>query len=198
MLFQVSCNKNSIVIDENASNDELKEQTNIFVSDKEHFNFSNFSYPKTKEWEAIKLKNGKSLTSSNKSNNDGQMQYTIESEIYGVVSDVKCVAVVLNVKTGGSAIVRLVYLFEVSKQEPKLIWSFVSGDRASGGLRNIYFKDSKFIIELYEDEDSLGDCCPMTYRIFFYILENNSIKKINEINKQPNSDKTAIYLGGNK
>ena len=43
-----------------------------------------------------------------------------------------------------------VYVYKLSGQKPmRLLWAFQTGDRAVGGLRNVYGRRGKLIVELY-------------------------------------------------
>ena len=82
--------------------------------------------------------------------------------------------VVLKVETGGSAIPQLVYIFTWKDGKPELIWPFRTGDRADGGLKNIWSENGELVVELYGKDRFLvgqtetgkitGDeeqlCCP--------------------------------------
>ena len=66
--------------------------------------------------------------------------------------------VILKIDTGGSAIPQIVYVFSWKESEPQLIWNFRTGDRADGGLKNIWTENGSVIIELYgQDRYILGD-----------------------------------------
>ncbi|HXF43465.1 MAG TPA: hypothetical protein VNK26_06970, partial [Pyrinomonadaceae bacterium] len=58
-------------------------------------------------------------------------------------------AVILKVETGGSAIPQIVYIYQWKNEKPELIWYFRTGDRADGGLKNIYVADGRLVIELF-------------------------------------------------
>lgn len=82
--------------------------------------------------------------------------------------------VVLKLETGGSAIPQVVYIYEWKNANPELIWSFRTGDRADGGLKNIHAENGEVVVELYgQDRFILGEvetsritgdeeqlCCP--------------------------------------
>lgn len=82
--------------------------------------------------------------------------------------------VILKIETGGSAIPQIVHVFSWKDGRPELIWPFRTGDRADGGLKNIYAEHGEFVVELYgQDRFLLGEvetgrigddleqiCCP--------------------------------------
>lgn len=82
--------------------------------------------------------------------------------------------VVLKIETGGSAIPQIVHVFSWNADGPELIWPFRTGDRADGGLKNIFAEGGNLVVELYgQDRFLLGQtetarigddieqiCCP--------------------------------------
>ncbi|PYS85270.1 MAG: hypothetical protein DMF70_04570, partial [Acidobacteria bacterium] len=78
--------------------------------------------------------------------------------------------VTFAVETDGNMRPDVVYVFTLSNQSPKLIYAFESGDRAQGGLRKVYAKDHRLIVELWGSGNTLeetsfsdggnGLCCP--------------------------------------
>ena len=79
-----------------------------------------------------------------------------------------------KIVTAGSAIPQIVYVFTWKDEKPELIWHFRTGDRADGGLKNVYAENDKLVVELYgQDRYILGEvetmkitgdeeqlCCP--------------------------------------
>ena len=71
-----------------------------------------------------------------------------------------------------------VFVFANKKNKPQLIWSFVTGDRADGGLKDAYAEKGDLVVELYgkgpaigknpEDTEDVLDCCPDHYTISRY------------------------------
>lgn len=82
--------------------------------------------------------------------------------------------IVLKIETGGSAIPQVAYVFTWKDDKPELIWPFRTGDRADGGLKNVFAENGMFVVELYgQDRFLLGEvetgkigddieqlCCP--------------------------------------
>lgn len=93
------------------------------------------------------------------------------------------VVVFENVK--GTAIPYYVYIYTLKKGDPKLLWSFEAGDRADGGLRQVYAENGELVIELYgngkviggdlyaEDGMTGGDCCPTHFTLARYQWQGN-------------------------
>ncbi|MFN0141816.1 MAG: hypothetical protein ACKVQW_17210 [Pyrinomonadaceae bacterium] len=82
--------------------------------------------------------------------------------------------VVLKIETGGTAIPQIVHIFSWKDGKPVLVWPFRTGDRADGGLKNIFAEGGNLVVELYgQDRFLLGQtetgrigddleqlCCP--------------------------------------
>jgi hypothetical protein len=91
-------------------------------------------------------------------------------------------AVILKIETGGSAIPQLVYIYGWKDGQPELQWSFRTGDRTDGGLKDIRAENGELVIELYgQDRFMLGQietgkitgdeadlCCPSHFTRTFY------------------------------
>ena len=80
--------------------------------------------------------------------------------------------VVLPVEIRGSAVPYHVYIFTMENREAKLIWDFDTGDRADGGLRQVYAENGQLVIELYGSDRVVGGelykgdeglCCPSSF-----------------------------------
>jgi hypothetical protein len=55
----------------------------------------------------------------------------------------------LGIHTGGSSMPNCLYIYTLKGKRPKLLWAFVTGDRADGGLHSIYAEGGQLIVELY-------------------------------------------------
>src|SRR2546425_1142334 len=80
--------------------------------------------------------------------------------------------VALGIDNHGSAIPDYVYIFTIEKGKAKLIWDFETGDRADGGLRNVYADNGQLVIELFGKDRVIGGqlytgeeglCCPSSF-----------------------------------
>ena len=80
--------------------------------------------------------------------------------------------VALGVDNHGSAIPDYVYIFTMENGKLKLIWEFETGDRADGGLRNVYADNGQLVIELFGKDRVIGGqlykgdeglCCPSSF-----------------------------------
>lgn len=80
--------------------------------------------------------------------------------------------IVFGLPTRGSAIPHYIYVFTMESGRPKPIWDFETGDRADGGLRQIYAENGHLVIELYGKDRVIGGdlyqgdeglCCPSSF-----------------------------------
>lgn len=143
------------------------------------FDFKNFTYPLPRGWQDADGKDAELI------NGKRPMQKTDEVEKIGLsfvatkffdaTGDGQDEAIViLKIQTGGGAIPQIVYVFEWKDNQPNMIWNFRTGDRADGGLKNIWAENGEIFIELYgQDRFVLGEvetrkitgdeeqlCCP--------------------------------------
>ncbi len=142
------------------------------------FDFKNYTYPLPRGWQdqdgEVTLENGKAKFVFNET--EKKIGATFVGTRYGdVTGDGQDEAlVVIKIETGGSAIPQMVYVFEWKNNAPELIWSFRTGDRADGGLKDLRTENGELIVELYgQDRYIFGDvetlkivgdeenlCCP--------------------------------------
>lgn len=80
--------------------------------------------------------------------------------------------VALGIDNHGSAIPDYVYIFGIEGGTPKIIWRFETGDRADGGLRNVYAENGQLVVELFGKDRVIGNelfkgdeglCCPSVF-----------------------------------
>lgn len=158
------------------------------------FDFKNYTYELPRGWQnpdgstEITLINGKVApveTNTNDKMDDATkaaakaerrigLSY-VATKFFDVTGDGEDEAVVvLKIETGGSAIPQVAYVFTWKDGKPELIWPFRTGDRADGGLKNVFAENGMFVVELYgQDRFLLGEietgkigddieqlCCP--------------------------------------
>ena len=154
-------------------------QTNIRQVD-----FKNFTYPLSGtllghdrlQWldmagahsnrKPIHLVNGEDLTKSSSFVMDGHEYtqwegFTLQSvEFADVTGDGREEAiVVLHYRTGGTQQTDYVYIYSFADGQPKLLAYFHTGDRAYSGLCKVFGADGKLVVELFDPEKEIGDCC---------------------------------------
>lgn len=162
--------------------------TNSMIGD---FDFKNFTYPLPRGWQDVDskdvtLENGKRKMTEERIG----MEY-VTTKYFDVTGDGNDEAfVVLKVETGGAAIPQTVYIYQWKDENPELLWYFRTGDRADGGLKNLYEEDSELVVELFgrdrylfnqmETSKIVGDeqqlCCPTHFTRTRYKQEGNNFK----------------------
>lgn len=96
--------------------------------------------------------------------------------------------VILKIVTAGSAIPQIVYVFGWKDEKPEMLWHFRTGDRADGGLKNVYSDSGELVVELFgKDRYILGEvetmeidgdeeqlCCPTHFTRTRYKWNGNN------------------------
>lgn len=132
-------------------------------------NFANFTYPWTADLgnpkKSFTLRNGELPATRNERGFIDEMGVFLQGVKYGDVTGdgVEEAFVSLSIQTGGSAIPGIIYIYTLRKNRPVLIWSHSTGDRADGGLRDIYAENGQLVVELNSSVGSRGDCCPTRF-----------------------------------
>ena len=109
----------------------------------------------------------------------------------------------LGIETPGSAIPEIVYIFTLDDGRPKLLWSFETGDRADGGLRNVYADHGQLVIELFGKDRIIGSnlyggeeglCCPSSFTRARYEWSGSNfrLKGNPEVLPNPSHDANSI------
>lgn len=63
----------------------------------------------------------------------------------------------MSVETGGSSIPSAIFIYTMKKNKPNLLWNFVTGDRAEGGLKELYVENGELAVELFGDSKIVND-----------------------------------------
>lgn len=136
--------------------------------------FKNFTFPETDGYERFTLKDGEKTFEMGKE--DGiSLGKTEYSEVTG--DSEKEAILIMSIQTGGSSTPNLVYIYTLKNEKPQLLWSFITGDRAEGGLKNVYADNGKLVVETFGDNKFENDewefnfpknkfsgyCCPTAY-----------------------------------
>ena len=169
--------------------------------------FENFAYPAapvySKNEKPFTLKDGEYSGRLQDGGVEPEPVYLVDT-IYGDVTGdgVEDAIVVLTVSIRGTAIPYYVYIYEIERAKPKLLWSFETGDRADGGLRRIVAENGKLLVELYGKDiyvggnyysGSGGACCPSNYTRSRYEWKQNQFKRMGQFEVFPNEG-GAPYL----
>lgn len=116
--------------------------------------FKNFKYTFTEYVGDFTLKNGEKPYVHQKES--GIELYKIDYA--DVTNDGEEDAILfMSVQTGGSAIPNVIYIYTLRNNKPKLLWNFTTGDRAVGGLKDIYKENDMLVVELFGDNKFIDD-----------------------------------------
>lgn len=162
--------------------------------------FTNFTFPWLRELgdasKSFTLRKGKLDPTRNKTGMVEEMGVNLESIAYGDATGdgVEDAMVVLSIVTGGSAIPHATYIFAFENGKPKLLWDLYTGDRADGGLRQIYAENGELVIEQYSNPDPIsGKCpaCPTHFSLTRYEWQRNSFHQKGKKEVLPNPNPMA-------
>lgn len=157
------------------------------------FDFRNFSFPLPRGWEnpdgsEITLENGRRepvIVDTNVDSSDEErllakadrrigMSY-VTTKFLDVNGDgIDEAIVILKIETAGSAIPQIGYIYTWKDDKPELMWTFRTGDRADGGLKDVRIENGLLVVEMFgQDRFLLGQmetgkitgdyeqlCCP--------------------------------------
>lgn len=114
--------------------------------------FGNFTYAWPADY-AVGKRSARNFTlkSGELQMTNHQVGVSLTKVIYGDVTGdgVEEAIVAMSIRTGGSAIPGIVYVFAFRSGLPSQLWSFSTGDRADGGLRETYSEDGKLVVEVF-------------------------------------------------
>ena len=128
--------------------------------------FANFTFPWTADLgnpkKSFTLRNGELPATRNERGFIDEMGVFLQGVKYGDVTGdgLEEAIVSLSIQTGGSAIPGIIYIYTLRKSRPLLLWFRTTGDRADGGLRDVYAESGRLVVELNSPVGSRGDCCP--------------------------------------
>lgn len=153
--------------------------------------FANFTYPHG----CLSDISGKfTLASGEFAGSDNQppmyMGYRTYGDITGEMEDEAFVTLGIDTE-GGSAMPKCSYVYTLHGDQPQLLWSFYTGDRARGGLRNIYADNGHLVIERFSPTNSEGDCCPVLFTRTRYLWTGRKFNKKGKAEVLANPEKNA-------
>lgn len=139
--------------------------------------FANFTYvlsaARPNEAETFTLRGGKATT--HRTSEEVKLSYLAYGD---VTSDgVEEAFIVLGLNSRGTVVTCLIYIYALKSGNPNLLWSFQSGDRGAGGLRQITAENGNLLLELYGKDKVIGSnlygletgvCCPKEYTRTIY------------------------------
>ena len=136
--------------------------------------FKNFAFSETEGYEKFTLKDGEKTFEMGKE--DG---ISLDKMEYSDVTDdgEKEAILTMSIQTGGSSMPNLIYIYTLRNGKPILLWSFITGDRAEGGLKKVYAENGELVVETFGDNKFENDewefhfpknkftgyCCPSAY-----------------------------------
>ena len=183
----------SVLLVASCSTGQMKTQSNVVVVPSPHaktesrpsairlVDFNNIAYPRFPDY------SGDERKSTTLKAGEGRPGYINYGDLTGDGQEEAMVVFGLSIR--GSAIPHYIYIFTMEKDQPKLIWDFETGDRADGGLRQVYAENSELVIELYgkgkviggdlyaHDGMTGGDCCPTHFTLARYQWQNNRFQQ---------------------
>jgi len=138
--------------------------------------FRNFTYPVTEDLRvrlpppAFNVVEGSHSFQGGAKDSQVEINHlsTIYDHVTGKDSSLSAI-IVFSVYYGTSGIMgsgrsHCVYIYNLQRGTLKLFWSFDTGDRADGGLRNIYGENSNLVVETYSSDIGFaGACCAKTF-----------------------------------
>jgi hypothetical protein len=95
----------------------------------------------------------------------------------------------LSVENQGSAISHYVYIFSIDRGKLTLLWAFETGDRADGGLRQVYAENGQLVIELFGKDRIIGTelyrgdeglCCPSSFTRARYTWTGKNFQQVSK------------------
>jgi hypothetical protein len=154
----------------------------VFGSRRKTFTLKNSEFPETKDAVGMFLSKGTTPVSYGDVTGDGDEEALVR----------------IGVDTsGGTASIGCIYIYAWRNNMPKLLWSFVGGDRADGGLRSAYAENGGLVVELKgkdkiigtdlyaDDSTSSGDCCPTFFTRTRYQWNGKRFKQIGKAEVLP-------------
>ena len=93
-------------------------------------------------------------------------------------------------ETGGTAQLDVIYIYSMTKTKLRLLWAFETGDRADGGVKNVFARDGVLVIDLFGKDKIIGTnlfasdgmntglCCPVVFTRTQYVLKGRRFRRI--------------------
>lgn len=112
--------------------------------------------------------------------------------------------VMLYAELGGTEGSQDVFIYGLDHGRPRLLWKFVTGDRADGGPRRIYAENAELVIELYGvgsaigkklyGTEEVGACCPKHFTRTRYRWVGGHFQQIGKQEVLPNPSGTSAMV----
>jgi hypothetical protein len=169
--------------------------------------FRNFTYPRVGEQRSYIRRKTFTLKNGKYAEHEIEDGMSFGDVVYGdVTGDGKEEAiVVLGVQTRGTAIPNCVYIYTLRNSRPVLLWGFMTGDRADGGLRRVYVQGRDLAIELYGKgtriggklygTEQVGACCAKSVTRTRYRWRDGKFRRVGASEVFPNPAENSGYVG---
>ncbi len=112
--------------------------------------------------------------------------------------------VMLYAELGGTEASQDVFIYGLSQGKPRLLWKFVTGDRADGGPRRIYAENGELVIELYGvgaainkklyGTEEVGACCPRHFTRTRYRWTRERFRQTGKEEVFPNPSESSALV----
>lgn len=154
-------------------------------SDIHSVDFRNFDYPEIRGQlnAPVHLVNGhRDIVFDGKfpRSDPGNVEAGLESVLYSYwgTGEEEVAVVVLWVSGGGSGVWQEIFVYSKTKNKPRLLWTFESGQRAAGGIRTVYFERSNLVVEVNEQGHDDPRCCASHFTRRFFERDRNRISEL--------------------
>jgi hypothetical protein len=164
--------------------------------------FKNFTYPwypsfLKSRWRELTLHDGKLEIEEDRQTGIENLSLELDDVSYvNLRGDTQEEAIVTIAGIAGvNSFLNGVFIYDIEKEKPKLLWQHETGDRANGGLRRIAVESGMLTLEEYaRSEGDGGLCCPKIFIRSNYRWSGNHFQKISS-ETLPNEYKNAEFLG---
>ncbi len=169
--------------------------------------FKNFTYPRVGEQRSYIRRRSFTLRDGEHPEHEIEDGMHFGQVIYGDVTGdgSEEAIVILGIQTRGSAIPNAVYIYTLSQHGPSLLWGFMTGDRADGGLRRIQAEKGGLVMELYGKGTRIGGrlygteraaaCCAYSVTRTHYQWRKNRFKPTGKSEVFRNPAENSSYVG---
>jgi hypothetical protein len=175
--------------------------------------FQNFTYEWTPRWDDtqrkiknITLKDGEMDANILPDGRIGSLGFSLLNVTFGDLTGDNSEEAVVTLATdsGGNSMTHVVFTYTWANKTVKMLWVHETGDRAEGGLRNIYIVNGNLVIEQYDLERTIingeeisttGYCCPKTFTRLYYKWDGHDFKKTKSEVMQNEFGNARILLG---
>lgn len=147
--------------------------------------FRNFDFPIVRRlWldTPLHLRNGVQLNlfrqKGDPKDSPANGEARFEQVTYGPLTGLGDVAIIrILIRSGGSGSASELFVYEMAGEKPRLLWSFQSGDRADGGLREAYLRKGNLVLEIYKEGPNDPLCCASRFSRHYYAWRKGKLRE---------------------